>query len=159
MIKEARIHASNLPRSLLVYCVVVFLIGIWAKQKVGNMEQYLVADRDLGIFATGLAYYSTAQSSGAFLGTVGWAYTYGWASSNYVSIPIALGAILTWGLLSKRVHKIVGDMKGMTISRSARIPLPKEKYSSGLSYHYHHRLYSHDGSECQRVRNPGSKRI
>ena len=110
----------------LVYCVVVFLIGIWAKQKVGNMEQYLVADRDLGIFATGLAYYSTAQSSGAFLGTVGWAYTYGWASSNYVSIPIALGAILTWGLLSKRVHKIVGDMKGMTIPDLLEFRFPKK---------------------------------
>ena len=99
----------------IAYCIIVFLIGIWAKQKTSSMEQYLVSNRDLGVFATGLAYYSTAQSSGAFLGTVGWAYAFGWASSNYVSIPIALGAILTWGLLAKRVHKVVGDIKGMTI--------------------------------------------
>src|SRR4030065_29529 len=89
----------------VVYCIAVFLIGLWAKTKNETLEQFLVANRDVGIFSTGMAYYSTAQSSSAFLGMVGWAYAFGWASSNYVSVPIAIGAILTWGLLSRRVWK------------------------------------------------------
>jgi len=79
------------------------------------MEEFFVSKRDLGVFATGMAYYSTAQSSGAFLGMVGWAYSFGWASNNYVSVPIAIGAILTWGLLSRKIRTLAGEIRGMTI--------------------------------------------
>ena len=37
------------------------------------------------------------------------------AINSYTSIPIALGALLTWGLLANRVHKMVGDCKGLTV--------------------------------------------
>lgn len=110
----------------IVYCIIVFGIGLWAQKKTDSMEQFFVSDRDLGVLATGMAYYSTAQSSGAFLGMVGWAYAYGWASNNYVSIPIALGAVLTWGLLARRVRKIVGDMKGITVPDLLEHRFPKK---------------------------------
>lgn len=99
----------------LLYCAISFGIGLWAKKGNNSLEQYFVSNRDLGIFATGLAYYSTAQSSSAFLGSVSWAYTDGWASNNYTSVPIAIGAILCWVLLSKRVHAISGECKGLTV--------------------------------------------
>lgn len=110
----------------VAYCLIVFVIGLYAKQKVDTIGQYLVSDRDLGVFATGMAYYSTTQSSGAFLGTVGWAYAFGWASSNYVSVPIIIGGILTWALLAKPVRKIVGDIGGMTIPDILESRFPKK---------------------------------
>ena len=74
-----------------------------------------------------MAYYSTAQSSSAFLGSCGWAYAEGWASNSYTSIPIALGALLTWGLLANRVHKMVGDCKGLTVPDLLEYRFPSKK--------------------------------
>lgn len=99
----------------VLYCGVSLAIGLWANRKTSSMEQYLVADRDLGVLPTSMAYYSTAQSSSAFLGSVGWAYAEGWVSNSYTSIPIAFGALLAWCLLAKRVHTLVGETKALTI--------------------------------------------
>lgn len=99
----------------VLYCAVSLGIGLWANRRTSSMEQYLVADRDLGVLPTSMAYYSTAQSSSAFLGSVGWAYAEGWVSNSYTSIPIAFGALLAWFLLAKRVHTLVGETKALTI--------------------------------------------
>lgn len=98
-----------------LYSILTILIGIWANKKSHDINSYYVADRNLGVLPTSMAYYATAQSSSAFLGSCGWAYAEGWASNSYTSIPIALGALLTWGLLANRVHKMVGDCKGLTV--------------------------------------------
>lgn len=98
-----------------LYCIVTFCIGIWAKKGTDTMEDYFVAKRDLGILPTAMAFYSTSQSSSAFLGMVGWAYTFGWASNNYISVSIAIGALFTWGLLSWKVRDLASKINGLTI--------------------------------------------
>ena len=55
----------------VLYCLVSLAIGLWANRKTASMESFLVADRNLGVLPTSMAYYSTAQSSSAFLGSVG----------------------------------------------------------------------------------------
>lgn len=99
----------------VLYCLVSLAIGLWANHKTASMESFLVADRNLGVLPTSMAYYSTAQSSSAFLGSVGWAYAEGWVSNSYTSIPIAFGALLAWMLLAKRVRALVGEAKALTI--------------------------------------------
>lgn len=99
----------------VLYCLVSLAIGLWANRKTASMESFLVADRNLGVLPTSMAYYSTAQSSSAFLGSVGWAYAEGWVSNSYTSIPIAFGALLAWMLLAKRVRALVGEAKALTI--------------------------------------------
>lgn len=99
----------------IVYCVGMLFIGLWAKGQTSTLEDYFVAKRDLGALVTATAYYSTAQSSGAFLGMVGWAYTFGWASNNYVSVPIIIGAIVAWVLLARKMRKVAGEINGLTV--------------------------------------------
>ena len=99
----------------VIYSISTLCIGLWANKKSKSVDSYFVADRNLGIVPTSMAYYSTAQSSSAFLGSCGWAYAEGWASNSYTSIPIAFGALLTWMLLANRVRKIAGDCNGLTV--------------------------------------------
>ncbi|NLC10933.1 MAG: hypothetical protein GX767_01595, partial [Firmicutes bacterium] len=99
----------------ILYCIIVFTIGLWAKKSTNTMAEFFVSKRDFGVLATGVTYYATAQSSSAFLGMVGWAYAFGWASSNYVSVPIAVGGFLTWALLSWRIKDLSSKIQGLTV--------------------------------------------
>ena len=98
-------------RSLTVLvCVVGYLavcigVGIWALRRTTSTRDFFMAGRDLGIFVTGLAVFSSTMSGFGFVGGPGLVYRMG-MSSSWMTVTSVLGFCVTFYLLGKRLRMI-----------------------------------------------------
>ena len=99
----------NDQRGLIVLvCVVGYLavcigVGLWALRRTTSTRDFFMAGRDLGIFVTGLAVFSSTMSGFGFVGGPGLIYRMG-MSSSWMTLTSALGFCVTFYLLGKRLR-------------------------------------------------------
>ncbi len=91
-------------------CVVGYLavcigVGIWALRRTKSTRDFFMAGRDLGIFVTGLAVFSSTMSGFGFVGGPGLIYRMG-MSSSWMTLTSVLGFCVTFYLLGKRLRMI-----------------------------------------------------
>ena len=91
-------------------CVVGYLavcigVGIWALRRTTSTRDFFMAGRDLGIFVTGLAVFSSTMSGFGFVGGPGLIYRMG-MSSSWMTLTSVLGFCVTFYLLGKRLRMI-----------------------------------------------------
>ena len=96
-------------RSVVVLvCVVAYLgmcigVGVWALRRTTSTRDFFMAGRDLGIFVTGLAVFSSTMSGFGFVGGPGLIYRMG-LSSSWMIVTTVIGFSLTFFLLAKRLR-------------------------------------------------------
>ena len=87
------------------YLVVCIGVGIWALRRTTSTRDFFMAGRDLGIFVTGLAVFSSTMSGFGFVGGPGLVYRMG-MSSSWMTVTSVLGFCVTFYLLGKRLRMI-----------------------------------------------------
>ncbi|MCY4076925.1 MAG: sodium/proline symporter, partial [Acidobacteria bacterium] len=80
-------------------------VGVWALRRTTSTRDFFMAGRDLGIFVTGLAVFSSTMSGFGFVGGPGLVYRMG-MSSSWMTLTSVLGFCVTFYLLGKRLRMI-----------------------------------------------------
>lgn len=78
-------------------------VGIWAMRRTKSTKDFFMAGRDLGIFVTALAVFSSTLSGFGFVGGPGLVYRMG-MSSIWMVVPAGIGYSLSFFLLGKRLR-------------------------------------------------------
>ena len=89
------------------YLVVCIVVGLWALRRTKSATDFFMAGRDLGIFVTGLAVFSSTLSGFGFVGGPGLVYRMG-TSSLWMVVCAGLGFVLAFFLLAKRLRLFAG---------------------------------------------------
>ena len=101
---------DDLRALTVLACVVGYLavcigVGVWALRRTKSTRDFFMAGRDLGIFVTGLAVFSSTMSGFGFVGGPGLVYRMG-MSSSWMTVTSVLGFCVTFYLLGKRLRMV-----------------------------------------------------
>lgn len=88
---------------IAAYMVMCIGVGIWALRRTKSPRDFFMAGRDLGIFVTALAVFSSTMSGFGFVGGPGLVYRMG-TSSFWMPFANIIGYCLTFYLLAKRLR-------------------------------------------------------
>lgn len=99
---------------IVLTCVAIYMllcigVGIWALRRTRSTRDFFMAGRDLGIFVTALAVFSSTLSGFGFVGGPGLVYRMG-ASSLWMVIPAGIGYACSFFLLAKRL-RLFGELR------------------------------------------------
>lgn len=90
-------------------------VGIYsASQKKNTTTDYLLANRNVNPWLTGLSAFATAHSGGMFISTIGWTYQVG-ISSVWLLVGWFLGDYLAWFFIHKPLRVISEETSSETI--------------------------------------------
>ena len=90
---------------LVVYMVMCIAVGLWAMRRTRSSADFFMAGRELGVFVTALAVFSSTLSGFGFVGGPGLVYTMG-LSSVWMVVCSSIGYCLSFFLLGKRIRVI-----------------------------------------------------
>ncbi len=96
------------------YLGVLILIGLVARRYTSDLDDYLLADRKMGIWATSVSYEVTAYSGWLMLGFPGRAVTRGLAAL-WVGVACVVGDALNWLLISRRLREETQELNALTV--------------------------------------------
>jgi len=88
---------------IIVYMILCLGIGIWALRKTKSAHDFFMAGKELGIWVTAFAVFSTTLSGFGFVGGPGLVYSMG-MSSFWMAIIAVLGFSVSFMLLGKRLR-------------------------------------------------------
>ena len=92
--------------SFIVFLLLFVGVGIYsASRKKNTTTDYLLANRDVNPWLTGLSAFATAHSGGMFISTIGWTYQVG-ISSVWLLVGWFLGDYLAWFFVHKPLRTI-----------------------------------------------------
>ncbi len=86
-----------------LYMVACVAVGIWAMRRTKSAGDFFMAGRNLGIFVTAMAVFSSTLSGFGFVGGPGLVYRMG-MSSIWMVICVTIGYALSFFLLGKRIR-------------------------------------------------------
>jgi SSS family transporter len=89
--------------SLAIYMAACIGVGLWALRKTHSARDFFMAGRNLGVFVTGMAVFSSTLSGFGFVGGPGLVYAMG-TSSIWIVISSAMGFTISFFLLAKRLR-------------------------------------------------------
>ena len=89
--------------SVALYMVTCIAVGLWALGRTRSTKDFFMAGRDLGIFVTGVAVFSSTMSGFGFVGGPGLVYRMG-VSSLWMVICTSIGYSVSFYLLGKRIR-------------------------------------------------------
>ncbi len=108
------------PQIIITICFIAFLtlfagVGIYsATQKQNNTTDYLLANRSVNPWLTGLSAFATAHSGGMFISTIGFTYQAG-ISASWLLIGWFLGDYLAWFIIHKPLREVSEENNSETI--------------------------------------------
>lgn len=86
-----------------VYLLVCIGIGVWALRRTRSTSDFFMAGRDLGIFVTAFAVFSSILSGFGFVGGPGLVYLMG-TSSLWMVVAAGIGMVISFSLIAKRIR-------------------------------------------------------
>jgi len=98
-------RASIVLACVVVYAVACFGVGLWALRRTRSSRDFFVAGRDLGVWVTGIAIFSSTLSGFGFVGGPGLVYRMG-MTSVWIVLSSVTGYVLAFALLGKRLRLI-----------------------------------------------------
>lgn len=100
--------------AVAIYMLLCIAIGIWALRRTKSSHDFFMAGRDLGIFVTAFAVFSTTLSGFGFVGGPGLVYKMGMSSIWMVVIAV-MGFSVSTFLHGKKLRLIseLGDAKSL----------------------------------------------
>jgi SSS family transporter len=104
---------------IILFCVGVYFalcigVGVWAMRRTKSTHDFFMAGRDLGIFVTGLAIFSSTLSGFGFVGGPGLVYQMG-LSSIWMVVCASLGYAAAFYLLGKRLRMFAEVRESITL--------------------------------------------
>ncbi len=115
--------------SFIVFLLLFVGVGIYSSSRQKNTTtDYLLANRDVNPWLTGLSAFATAHSGGMFISTIGWTYQVG-ISSVWLLVGWFLGDYLAWFFVHKPLREISEEQSCETIGEF----LAKDRHSRGIA--------------------------
>lgn len=97
--------------TMIVYFVAMVLIGLWSYRRTKNMDDYMLAGRNLGPMATALSAGASDMSGWLLMGLPGALYASGMVEL-WIAIGLTVGAWLNWKYTAPRLRtytEVAGD--------------------------------------------------
>lgn len=111
--------------SFLAFLLLFTGVGIYsATRKTDTTTDYLLANRDVNPWLTGLSAFATAHSGGMFISMTGWTYQVG-ISSLWLLVGWFVGDYIAWLTVHQRLRIVSQETQSETIS-SFLAPNPKQ---------------------------------
>lgn len=104
----------EVPVVLIAYMALMLLIGLWAAKKVKSSEDWFVGGREMGPWITALAHGSSSVGGGMYIAGP----QFGWeagASALWAAPGDALGPLLNFGIIARRMRRYTDRTKSLTI--------------------------------------------
>jgi SSS family transporter len=95
--------------SVVVYLAICIGVGWWAMRRTKSSEDFFMAGRNLGVFLTAFAVFSSTMSGFGFVGGPGLVYQMGMSSLWIVAATMA-GPAIMFALVAKRV-RLLGELR------------------------------------------------
>ena len=89
--------------SMIIYFVAMIVIGLWAYQRTDDMDDYMLAGRNLGPLSTALSAGASDMSGWLLMGLPGAFYLSG-MSAMWLPIGLTVGAWLNWRFTAPRLR-------------------------------------------------------
>ena len=89
--------------SMIIYFVAMIVIGLWAYQRTDDMDDYMLAGRNLGPLSTALSAGASDMSGWLLMGLPGAFYLSG-MSTMWLPIGLTVGAWLNWKYTAPRLR-------------------------------------------------------
>lgn len=89
--------------SMIIYFVAMIVIGLWAYQRTDDMDDYMLAGRNLGPLSTALSAGASDMSGWLLMGLPGAFYLSG-MSTMWLPIGLTVGAWLNWRYTAPRLR-------------------------------------------------------
>lgn len=89
--------------AMVVYFAAMIGIGFWAYRRTKNFDDYMLAGRDLGPFATALSAGAADMSGWLLMGLPGALYLHGMVEL-WIAIGLTIGAWLNWKFVAPRLR-------------------------------------------------------
>ena len=100
--------------TFFAYLGVLILIGFVAQRKTKDLDDFVLADRKLGLWATAFSYEVTAYSGWLMLGFPGKAFLRGFAAL-WVGLSCVAGDALNWIFVSRRLREETEKLRALTV--------------------------------------------
>ncbi len=101
--------------SFVVYSLFIIGVGLYStRSKKKTSDDFVLANRELGPWASALSASASAESGWVMLGLVGVAYVSG-AAAFWIVPGIALGYIFNWFIIAERLRKVTTDSGAVTL--------------------------------------------
>ncbi|WP_375000457.1 sodium:solute symporter [Aeromicrobium sp. CTD01-1L150] len=91
---------------IIVYFLVMIGIGMWARARVHNSRDFLVAGQTLGFLVMAVGTFSSIQSGFGMIGHTGQAYAVGLEALVGAALFVPLAFALSWFLLGSRLYRL-----------------------------------------------------
>ena len=104
-----------LTLSFIVYSLGIVAFGLYStKLRKKTTDDFVLASRELGPWASSLSASASAESGWVMLGLVGFAYTNG-ISALWILIGIAFGYLFNWYVIAERLRKATLECGAVTL--------------------------------------------
>jgi SSS family transporter len=97
---------------VIIYCIGMIAIGVWASKKIQNMSDYVVGGRSLGFWVFTLLMIGSVCSGMSLLGVSGLGYRFAWPTIwEQLAVPLSIAfCIIFFGVKMHAVAKKSGYM-------------------------------------------------
>jgi SSS family solute:Na+ symporter len=95
---------------VIIYCIAMIGIGVWASKKIHSMSDYVVAGRSLGFWVFLMLMIGSVCSGMSLLGVSGLGFKFAWPTIwEQLAVPLSIGfCIIFFGVKMHNVAKTAG---------------------------------------------------
>ncbi|MBB3663005.1 sodium/proline symporter [Prauserella sediminis] len=109
---------------MLVYFLLMFAIGYWAKSRIKSSKDFLVAGQTLGFFVMAIGTFSSIQSGFGMIGHTANTYSWGVQALVAAAFLVPLAFALSWFLLGSRLYRLARKYEVYSVPDVIRIRYP-----------------------------------
>jgi sodium/proline symporter len=101
--------------TLVIYNTLLIGVGLWAKNRNRDVQDYFLAGRGLGAWVAAISASASSSSAWTLLGVSGAAYAWG-LPALWIFPSTVGGFLINWGWVAPRLKKLAADEKSVTLS-------------------------------------------
>lgn len=100
---------------LVLYKLALVGVGLWAQRRSGNIQNFLIGDRQLGPVVAAVSYAASSSSAWTLLGMSGIAFTLGLPAVWFVVGSIG-GMVISWVFIAPKLMQLSHQRKLITLT-------------------------------------------
>jgi SSS family transporter len=101
---------------LILYLALLAIVGIVTSRRLKTSSDFAIGGRTIGPWVTALSFVAAYFSSVLIIGGGGFGYRFGLATLWIGAANVAIGCMLAWIVLGKRIRRLTEETNSMTIS-------------------------------------------
>ncbi|MBA8824233.1 sodium/proline symporter [Saccharopolyspora lacisalsi] len=118
---------------MLIYFLLMFGIGYWAKSRVKSSKDFLVAGQTLGFFVMAVGTFSSIQSGFGMIGHTANIYSWGLQAIVAAAFLVPVAFAVSWFLLGSRLYRLARQYDVYSIPDVIRIRYPSRPAHLSMS--------------------------